>query len=127
MELTTAQIIEGNKLISKSIFAEKDIIDWVEDIKNPSDKFCLNVIKYHSDWNMLMSVVEKIENLGYKTVLSMSDFTSYKYYMNIITGVGIVNESVNNPSKFMCQSNSKIEAVYLVVIEFIKWYNTQAK
>jgi hypothetical protein len=62
---------------------------------------------YESDWNMLMSVVEKIESLG--------------------NNVGIWDKDcmINNGSKdeIDCQSTSKIKAVYEAVIEFIKLYN----
>lgn len=132
------EIIEDNKLIAEfmgwsshpklencSINRNKNRIlpFWVSyNMEIPNDEF-----KYHSSWDWLMPVVEKIESLNFKTVLATSELTCYKYYMNIITGIGIVKETIDNPSKLMCKSNSKIECVWSTVVEFIKWYNKQPK
>ena len=67
---------------------------------------------YHSDWNWLMEVVEKIESLG--------------YYVNITgtyVSIGAI-ESKTNPIFIEKDSNIKIEAVYNACVEFIKWYNS---
>lgn len=68
------------------------------------------MMKYHSDWNWLMEVVEKIESLGHRTIIG---FSGNKYYCEI---------ALNN---FFTQNfeESKIEAVYNAVVEFITWYN----
>jgi len=95
------------------------------DIEIPFIDYHYN-LRYHSSWDWLMPVVEKIEAMGYKTVLATSEWGN-KYYQNIITGVGIIKETIENPSKFMGQSDTKIEAVYKATIEFIKWYNQTKK
>ena len=65
---------------------------------------------FTTDWNWLMVAVEKIENLGYH--------------------VDIMNKavSINNDEEMIVDLsgkdfNTKIEAVYGAVIQFIKWYN----
>jgi len=71
-------------------------------------------LKFHSDWNWLMEVVEKIESLDF-------DFTIY-------TGacISIINtkdfpfeEIITSGGQF----KNKIETVYNGCVEFIKWYN----
>ena len=69
-------------------------------------------VKYNTDWNWLMAVVEKIESMD--------------FVLNIRQGhVSIVNNSGKTP--FYTGSDiveeSKIESVYNTCIEFIKWYN----
>ena len=71
-------------------------------------------LKYHSDWNWLMPVVEKIESLG-NDILITSNYIQITY---------------NKGEKFIAielEGNIKIFAVYDACIEFIKWYNEQNK
>jgi len=74
-------------------------------------------LKYNSNWNWLMEVVEKIE--------SLTDINS--------SGCFMVLESIGFNAKFIlddgtrifnpCKGETKIEAVYNACVEFIKWYN----
>ncbi len=73
------------------------------------------IMKFHSSWNWLMPVVEKIEGIkddqGY--------LTKVKIWVNrcdIVFG----NDVKHFPYKL---GETKIEATYTAVIEFIKWYN----
>ena len=70
---------------------------------------------FHSDWNWLMEVVEKIERLGYVFEIK-------------ITGCRI--NQIENGSIIVLrweEDKTKIEAVYNACLEFIKWYNEQNK
>jgi hypothetical protein len=71
-------------------------------------------VKYHSSWDWLMPVVEKIESLDYKVDIF------YKYAQ-----VSTMDED------FICRSfainHSKIQEVWEMVVKFIKWYNKQNK
>ena len=71
-------------------------------------------LKYHSDWNWLMEVVGKIENLGFEFFIVESRCKIAHNTDNSIETI-IDFEIVG----------SKIEAVYMAVIEFIKLYNQQ--
>jgi hypothetical protein len=79
--------------------------------------------KYHSDWNLLMEVVEKIEKTQrskfspntYPVVTINSICCNIKYHGNYVE---IITEIIRP---------SKIEAVYNACFEFIKWYNQQTK
>ena len=61
-----------------------------------------------------MPVVEKIESMGY-------DFTMIKNYCRITTNTGGTFENELGSAN----QETKIAAAYKLVIEFIKWYNTQ--
>ena len=78
-----------------------------------NDEVCIpEAMCYHSSWDWLMEVVEKIESLG--------------YYVNITgtyVSIGAI-ESKTNPIFIEKDSNIKIEAVYNACVEFIKWYNS---
>ncbi len=61
---------------------------------------------YHSDWNWLMEVAEKIESLSKEQK--------------------VINFSRQNKSIFDFKlTESKIEATYNACVEFVKWYNEQ--
>ena len=84
-------------------------------------------LAYESSWEWLMTVVDKIDLLGYFTLIATRSFGE-GFYMNIVTGVGLANSTLDNPSKFMCTSStSRLECVYNTVVEFVKWYNKNKK
>lgn len=96
---------ESNKLLAD--FMEKPIyrFDGLTKIETK--------LLYHTDWNWLMQVVQKIESLGNDILITTN-------YIQIGFDEGeqfIVVEEVN----------VKIEAVYQAVLEFVKWYNEQNK
>ena len=69
----------------------------------------IDYLQFHSDWNCLMEVVEKIESLGF--------FFEIKRNWAKITKDKIVIVVRWE------EDNNKIEAVYNASVEFIKWYN----
>lgn len=94
---------------------------------------------YHRDWSWLMEVVEKIENI-YKTDNRIPSFKisaqSVWFYLPDHS-VKIQFASERTPTAFYavagCYSeaveevkfDTKIEAVYYVVVKFIEWYNNE--
>jgi len=87
---------------------------WFNDAKFPHG--FTNVIgesfKYNSDWNWLMSVVEKIESLEF-------DFAIYTgSCVSIINTKDFPYDEIIN-----LNGTSKIESVYNACIDFIKYYN----
>jgi len=65
-------------------------------------------LKYHEDWNMLMSVVERIESLG--------------GYVNICTGmVGISLDDIGWGDE-VYNYDSKLSATYEACYQFIKQF-----
>lgn len=69
--------------------------------------------KYNESWSELMPVVEKIESLGYRTQLNYDEIQGN--WFKITEG--------HSYQKALGESKSKIKAVWLAVVEFIKWYN----
>jgi hypothetical protein len=113
------EIIQGNKLIAH-FMDEYDLFHWERDPFNEYRK-----ADYHSNWENLMPVVEKIEQIkdnyhgrfgvyiGSNTcTIQSTKFRSDKkipkppYYFNCVT------------------LDTKINSTYLMVVRFIKWYNT---
>jgi hypothetical protein len=74
-------------------------------------------LKYHSSWDWLMPVVEKICDLSY-------DF--HIHIMNHQRKICHVGVDTWNGTPIIHQENElSINAVYNVVIEFIKWHNNK--
>ena len=70
---------------------------------------CIDSLQFHTDWNWLMEVVEKIESIGFT-------FETKKNWARITRkGENIILRWE--------EDKTKIEAVYNACIEFIKWYN----
>lgn len=136
--MTKSEILEGNKLIAQFmgmkrgwwISQQKPLTEYKKQWCDIDGKTFLEAKVYYdkdllfnSSWDWLMLAIDKIEGLGFKMFSGTSDILSDKYYINIVSGVGILESTLKNPSKFMGTSNSKIEAWLKAVIDFIKWYN----
>lgn len=80
-------------------FKYGEYIEW--------EHFNANELKFHSDWNWLMEVVEKIESIK-----------GTQIFIN-----GISCEIMFKGRVISKHFNTKIEAVYNACVEFIKWYN----
>jgi hypothetical protein len=66
---------------------------------------------FHSDWNWLMEVVEKIESLKFSILIGKNTCVIEQTYGKIALNLGV------------SKGKTKIEAVYNACVEFIKWYN----
>lgn len=112
--MTEQEIIEGNKLID--IFMD----NWLV-----SRGFSETELNYHSDWNLLMPVVEKIESIesfvvsfNREGVFIQNGFEGQEQY-KLIT---MLPWDLRHTSH---KEYSKIEYVWLAVVEFIKWLKCQ--
>ena len=84
-------------------------------------------LAYKGSWEWLMTVVDKIDELKYFNLIATRPFGE-GFYMNIVTGIGIADSTLDNPSKLMrVSSTSRKECVYNTVVEFVKWYNINKK
>lgn len=77
-------------------------------------------MKYHTSWEWLMPVVDKIEDLGCKFDMFPSK-TKKKYY--IATLMTYVNNTFKLNKSFAATGDTRIQPVYDVVVQFIEWYN----
>ena len=126
------------------VFTDEDNCKWFADLPNPDYQICkknnkwnpalknlswatLNFsqymqgqLKYNSSWDWLMPVVEKIEKetdavfqIYKRAVVCIYDYNKWQ-----------LDESLIDLRKqYNIRENTKIEAVWLAVVEFIKWYN----
>ena len=71
-------------------------------------------LKYHSDWNWLMQVVEKIETIE-----------NYRFDVEIRQSVVVIFDKDEQQDILEVDSDTNIDAVYTACVEFVKWYNEQ--
>lgn len=107
--MNNKEIIEGNKLIAE--FMNININFW-------NRKWFINTyasLKYHSSWDCLMTVIEKIESLGFFTSITvladnekdgMQNLVDERYYCGI------------DSNDYW--GDSKINTVWFACVEFIK-------
>ena len=86
----------------------------------------LREFNYHSDWNILMSVIEKIENTKIKDYSISTDITDDKTFINVWHyGDGgkwsILISNLNEEYKDF----NKMQRTYKAVVKFINFYNKQ--
>ena len=78
--------------------------------------FQIDHMLYHSSWDWLMPVVDKIESLGFSThIIHTKSVGSLMHIINYITDV------------ITTKGENKIEVVYTNVVKFIKWFNENKK
>lgn len=118
------QITEDNKLIAEFMNAHGEI--WPDKMPSWCDNFTrmgrwddsITAMMYHESWDWLMPVIEKMEGMGYCLT---SDPWSHQ-----LIEYGTGDECVVVETQFD-SDNSKIKELYIIVIEFIKWYNQHGK
>ena len=118
-------MLEDNKIIAE--FLDWEFDDLSETFETPflklvdphafgDEQFSCKLqdfeLEFHSDWNWLMLVVEKIESLGYRIEI-------VKHICRIYLS--------NKETIIISENIPKVEAVYNACVEFIKWYNNQNK
>jgi hypothetical protein len=126
--MTEKEIIKGNKIIAEFMGGNmiKDIFNCHESTKTHNER-CLHGLnisqsKYHSSWDWLMPVVEKMENIEHDM------FTVQILFLNGIN-VGIHVRTKHGGEELYYtggrfkNTKVKIEALWLCVVDFIKWYN----
>lgn len=120
---------KNNKIIAEFMgfipITESDFLADNYKVKKKDILMVIECTKYHSDWNWLMEVVEKIESIN------EANDEFYSDYSFIVT-----NFIQNWTAGFISRENVEIvnvegltrkESVYNACLEFIKWYNEQNK
>lgn len=112
-----SEIIEGNRLIADFMGVKigEAKYSWRPGCTDPLQEHHLN---YHASWGWIMPVVEKIENLGFDSRI-MGNNSDGGYVCDFVD----IN---NNEATCQISYESKIEAVWLAVLDFIKLHNTQS-
>ncbi len=113
---TIQSTLENNKLIAEFMEFEishkiNHVPSYLPNCMKNSEHLKINNpdnLPFHSNWDWLMQVVEKIESLGYR--------------IEIVKHICRIH--LSDKEKIIISENiPKIEAVYNACIEFIKWYN----
>lgn len=107
---------------SVSVFCNDKSNRWVDIDKVQSIEYKNIDAKFHSSWDWLMPVVEKIEETHHTNMMAKPNG-----FIFLITSGNIDNPmsikyfkgSPGNPDT----AKTKIEATYNAVTDFIKWYN----
>ena len=94
------------------------VIPTIEDGENEKHYFLPQEMLFDTDWNWLMVVVEKIENIEDENRCSKYNFEMVQTFVEII-------DNNNSDTIVEIDKNTKIQATYKAVVEFIKWYNEQ--
>ena len=102
-----AETIENNKLIAEFMEINTSI---------PHDR--QHIYLYDISWDWLMPVVEKIESLPLINDAGICVLIEHSYCRIYLDNWGEYTTVAENATK-----KNKLSAVYLSVIEFIKWYN----
>lgn len=105
MTLKHQEITDGNRLISQFMGSTIEIKQ--EDVKDiPLAFLKLEDMKFHLAWKWLMPVIINIEeDLGYSTII---DGRTCKVV-------------VDEDTIFESEAETKMEAVWRAVVEFLKW------
>ena len=75
----------------------------------------LDGLVYDTDWNWLMSVVDKIESMGWRFLIVEDEVDIESHWDN----------PIDKSFGTYCESGIKIKSTYRAVLEFIKWHNKQ--
>lgn len=90
-------------------------------------QYASEMLMYHTDWDWLMPVVEKIENTSSETVAKI--FVSINGrecgYWNYFNAVDCLRTENSGKVQKKFTGKTKIEAVYNACVHFIEWYNKQ--
>jgi hypothetical protein len=106
---------ENNKLIANFMGLNLYRSKWYKSTLATEKIICKeNELQYHSDWNWLMEVVDKIESLDFNFNITSRDATVLKNH-------GAIYQTLI----YRIDGTKKIKAVYNTCVEFIKWYNQQ--
>ena len=131
--MTQEEILEGNKLIAEFIGFVLNYIDeektmpyYIHNEKylsNPPSTILLykgEELQFHSSWDWLMPVVEKIESIN---------ITDENYYAVNIRYDECCIESCADDYwiAHSLPNQSKLTSTYKATVEFIKWYNLNNK
>ena len=132
------QIIEGNKLIAEFMGGERH---WLNGMKEPFTDDTIwgyydvgvniistysgrpialvNDLKYHTSWDWLMPVVEKIESLGYEVLIGKNLYRENSHHCMI--------HNQGDSIYYELEDSVKIVAVWKTIVEFINLTITQTK
>lgn len=132
--MTNEEILAGNRLIAEFMGATTckhgifEAVNFPDATNEGFKSYDLIYLKYHSSWDWLMAVVEKIESLGYWVkIYGFIDLCG-----NHTSQCAIKRQKSNSDGEYIYEyegqwNSSKIEAVWFACLEFIACHNEQPK
>lgn len=124
---TTDEVIADNFKIAH--FLNLDVEDtWRGVIVTyKGERYKADQLLFHSDWNWLMDVIEKVENLSFKK--------GRHFYLHVTQSSVQIRVDRMEESTFYLPlgkwgtygNSDKRTAIYKSCLEFINWYNQQNK
>lgn len=128
------EIKEGNKLIAgfmggkyRKANKQRFIGERFFDLQDKGYYYLVSDLKYHSSWDWLMPVVEKIFKMSEpETNHEVSEYVT-EYFFRTFGMQDDKHQFLVRINGFsLHESKSLIEATWQAVIEFINWYNKQS-
>lgn len=127
--MTKEEINEGNNLFAKFLgYVNTTPLDNYFNIYQNKEGKMLETMSmsFHSDWNQLMEIVDKIESLDLsdikiknkETYFGASAIITINSFSCSIEIVGVYTDFIK-----ITESKTRIEATFRLCVEFIKWYN----
>lgn len=112
---------EKNKLIAEFMGLEDGLIHYTE--QGEDIYYSIQEVKYHTSWDWLMPVVEKINSDKNNCIsIGVQTENAYKYGSEIYISPDF--NTIDRKRVFASYSNTSIlETCYNVVSQFIRWYN----
>jgi hypothetical protein len=136
-------VLENNKLLS-------EFLCTTQKTEGLDDCYIYNGMAYHiedfnfnTDWNWLMEIVEKIESLGSSEVIDKKIYSRFEIYGNHIQldwrkdnqdllRLEVCQKQMLTHKGYSCKeykridiekNTTRMEALYIACVEFVKWYN----
>ena len=113
--MTNEEILAGNPLFAEFMGGKLDSPQSKYYYFHDKGRYELE-LKYHSSWDWLMPVVEKIESLGFDIKIK-----------GIACSIRRLCEDETIIQFVLGDRARKRELVWATCLEFIKWYNEQPK
>lgn len=111
--MTEEKILDGNKLIAEFMGAKYNSKLDLVNLGANHKLVGINELQYHSSWDWIMPVVEKIH--------SDTDFWVTIYYRSC----KVFPMNIGVEMEILIEEKPTIEAVWIAVVEFIKWHNNE--
>ncbi len=111
----TEEIREGNRIIFEFMYPDQAHNSKTACLLGCPGKW---MVQYETNWNELMPVVEKMEEMGYFLTSDPCSHTLIEYSTGTECVVVETQFDINR---------TKIKELYIIVVEFIKWYNQHGK
>lgn len=101
------EVTEGNKLIAEFMGYKDEKYYYT----NGKESLGIDAMNYHTSWDWIMPVVEKIESMGH--AVSIEKFICTIWNRSYNGGIICCNKGTDN----------KKQVCFRAVIQFIEWYN----